>query len=183
MFSWKKEMTRLEVPVGRVLKLMQSMSDVQVALPGLTGQMATAYLCAYAGQRGVRVAVALHLRENHQLAFYLNDGGEVARDKVGGPLKDGIRFAESMGFQLDEIDLQQLGEAERTARWASLPLGRGLAPLQRPAAAPAQKPAASSAIAPSPEAAEELVAPPTPAEMAEKRAGLLENLGRFLASL
>ncbi len=185
MFSWKKDLTRLEVPAGRVLKLMQSMSDVQVVLPGMPGQMATAYLCAYSGGQGVSVAISLHLHESHQLAIYVNDEGEVPSQKVGALLKEGIRFAESIGFLLDEIDLQKLDDAARKTWWASLPLSRGVAPprpraaqaspgktaSRRPVAAPPQEPAAVE------------MPPPTAAEMAEKRVRLLENLGRFLASL
>lgn len=192
MFSWKKDLTRLEVPAGRILKLLQSMSDVQVALPGMPGQMATAYLCAYSGGKGVRVAIAFHLHESHQLAFYLNDEGEVPREKIVGLLKDGIHFAESMGFLLDEVDLQRLDDAARNTRWASLPLSRGVVPpAPRPApvvtratpAPPGKNASPVPVAAPPQEPAVIEPPPPTAAEMAEKRARLLESLGRFLASL
>ncbi len=186
MFSWNKDLSRLEIPAGRVLKLMQSMSDIQVVLPGMTGQMATAYLCAYAGSKGVRVAVALHLQESHRLAFYVNDQGEVPREKLGALLKEGVRFAESMGFLLDELDLQTLDEGARKARWEALPLSRGVSPPPRMRQAPPAKPASSRPVAaenPPPQAPEVVETPPTPAEMAARRARLLENLGRFLASL
>ena len=206
MFNWQKEMERLDIPAKQVLKVMQSLSDVQVVLPGVPGQRACAYLCVYSLTKGVRVAVAFHLRDSRRLAFYLNDQGEIPQQKTEPVLKEGIHLAESMGFLLDELELPGQ-EAEREARWDSLPLRRGITPpephasralssapppVPEPKPDPETKPA--SAPSPTPLAAASgfhfsggtLVPkknPPTAAEINQKREALLKNLGRFLASL
>ena len=45
MFHWAKTMNSLNISAGQVLSLFRSMRDVQLALPGLPVQQATAYLC------------------------------------------------------------------------------------------------------------------------------------------
>jgi len=143
MFRLHKEMSRLDIPAQRVLRLERSLSDVQVAMPGQPAQEATAYLCSFSSGQGLRVAVALELHSSSRLAFYLNDEGEV-------PTRDGTRiynqalgFAESMGFMLGDLDIHLKSAEERTQLWKSLPLQSGLA-----APAPEVAPAPKTAVAP-----------------------------------
>ncbi len=194
MFQWHREMGRLEFSVGSVLKLMQSLSDVQIVLPGMPGQQATAYLCAFSGNKGIRVAVALLLRDSRRFAIYLNDQGEVPQQSFGPVLKEGIRFAESMGFLLDDLDFEQLDSKARATRWKEFPPHKGIEPLAskyEPPAVPASAPTPETSVenpAPRtlggpPESRAGKKRPPTPGEMAAKKTRFLERLGRFLASL
>ncbi len=199
MFRWHKELTRLDVPAQRVLRLERSLSDVQVALPGLPAQDATAYLCGFVAGQGIRVAVALHLQQSGRLAFYLNDDGEIPRREAARVLNQALDFAESMGFMFGDLDIHLRSPEERLALWRALPLQGGIGPT-RPERVPASpgggRPEGKKAPTvfpadevkgprPSP-GKPEATAPrrlPTPAELAAARERLRQNLGRFLASL
>jgi hypothetical protein len=182
-----------------VLRLERSLGDVQVALPGLPAQDATAYLCGFAAGQGLRVAVALHLQQSGCLAFYLNDDGEIPRREAARVLTQALNFAESMGFMFGDMDIHLRSPEERLALWRSLPLYAGIGATRAgrataapgghrpegksPAGAPSGPPIAGSPPAPSGKPGTAPRRPPTPAELAAKRERLRQNLGRFLASM
>ena len=237
MFRWHKEIERLDIPASRVLHLARSLSAVQVALPGLPSQEATAFLCAFVAGKGLRVALVLHLHTSQRLAFYLHARAEAPRQEAGRLIEEGQQFAESMGFMLSDMDFRRVDIKKRDALWNSLPLRAGAEP-SAPVAAEASPVAAKEppvAVIPPPAAkladVETLVSvpplpspagvaivepaeeapftPPAPAEalpdvspgsettmrararkqppsageLTARRLKLLENLGRFLASL
>ena len=126
MFRWEKALSTLDVPAAAVLHLFRSMRDVQLALPGLPSQEASAYLCQYATSRGVGTAAAFHLHKSNQLAFYLEAPHEVAADQAVAKLDQALVFVESMGFLLTDLDIQLLGDADRELLWSALPLQRGV---------------------------------------------------------
>ena len=72
MFCWHKEIKCLDIPASQVFHLERSLSAVQVALPGLPSQEATAYLCVFSAEKGLRAALVLHLHTSQCLAFYLH---------------------------------------------------------------------------------------------------------------
>ena len=126
MFRWEKALSTLDVPADAVLHLFRSMRDVQLALPGLPAQEASAYLCQYATPRGVGTAAAFHLHKSNQLAFYLEAPHEVAADQAEAKLDQALVFVESMGFLLTDLDIQLLGDADRELLWSALPLQHGV---------------------------------------------------------
>lgn len=126
MFRWEKALSTLDVPAAAVLHLFRSMRDVQLALPGLPAQEASAYLCQYATPRGVGTAAAFHLHKSNQLAFYLEAPHEVAADQAEAKLDQALVFVESMGFLLTDLDIQLLGGADRELLWSALPLQHGV---------------------------------------------------------
>lgn len=128
MFRWYKEIERLDIPASQVLHLERSLSAVQVALPGLPSQEATAYLCVFAAGKGLRAALVLHLHTSQCLAFYLHERAETPRQEAGRLIEEGALFAESMGFMLSDMDYRKLGIEKRDALWDSLPLKAGVRP-------------------------------------------------------
>lgn len=196
MFRWHKEMDRLAVPARRVLRLHRSLNRIQVALPGFPSQEATAYLCGFSSGQGVRVAAVLELHVSRRLAVYLNDQGEVADRKAGAVFSEGVGFAESMGFMLDDLNFQKLPPEEREVLWASLPLageGKGAVPsalAARQTHVPPAEEGAGADLAGLEDILEEDWLPPSlrrrkrpsPEELERRRTNLRENLGRFLAS-
>jgi hypothetical protein len=124
MFHWQKKVQRLDIPAQRVLLLQKSLCNVQLALPGLFSQLASAYLCVFTAEKGIRVVAVFHLHESRQLAFYFYDG-EVRQQDRNRVLTEGINFIETMGFMLVDLDFPQIDLAERTALWESLPLRQG----------------------------------------------------------
>lgn len=202
MFRWHKEMSRLDIPAQRVLRLERSLSDVQVALPGLPAQETTAYLCGFASGQGIRVAVVLYLKQTAYLAFYLNEDGEVEKREAARVYNQALDFAESMGFMFGDLDIHLCSDEERIALWRSLPLQGGVAsgrtPVKSevqpaaknlpmpgttvvaiiPTANPQHQPEDEMAIEPDAAAGKSLTA----AELSATRERLLHNLGRFLGS-
>jgi len=126
MFQWRKEMDRLDIPAAQVFHLERSLSAVQVALPGLPSQEATAYLCVFSADKGLRVALVLHLHTSRRLAFYLRDGADAPRQEAGRLIDEGVNFAESLGFMLSNVDFRKLGAQQRNSLWISLPLKNGV---------------------------------------------------------
>jgi len=126
MFRWHKEIERLDIPASQVLHLERSLSAVQVALPGLPSQDATAYLCAFSVGKGLRVALVLHLHTSQWLAFYLHEQVEASLQEAGRLIEEGTLFAESMGFMLSDMDYRKLSLERRRALWDSLPLKGGV---------------------------------------------------------
>jgi hypothetical protein len=128
MFRWHKEIERLDIPASQVLHLERSLSAVQVALPGLPSQEATAYLCAFAVGKGLRVTLVLHLHTSRRLAFYLHERAEAPLQEADRLIEEGALFAESMGFMLSDMDYSLLGIKERDDLWDSLSLKAGVEP-------------------------------------------------------
>lgn len=126
MFHLHKEISRLDIPAQRVLRLERSLSDVQVAMPGLPAQHATAFLCSFSAGQGTRVAVVLQLHTSGLLAFFLNEEGDVAKSEGTRIYNQGLDFAESMGFMFGDLDIHLKSPEERNTLWASLPLRSGL---------------------------------------------------------
>jgi hypothetical protein len=126
MFQWRKEMDRLDIPATQVFHLERSLSAVQVALPGLPSQEATAYLCVFSSDKGLRVALVLHLHTSRRLAFYLREGVDAPQREAGRLIEEGVNFAESLGFMLSNVDFRKLATQQRSALWNSLPLKNGV---------------------------------------------------------
>jgi len=142
MFRWEKSFSSLAVPAGAVLHLFRSIRDVQLALPGLPAQEASAYLCQYATPRGVGTAAVFHLHKSSQLAFYLEAPHEVAAAQAEAKLDQALVFVESMGFLLTDLDIQLLSDADRDLLWSALPLHSGVqggAPVTQPEPPPARQ--------------------------------------------
>ncbi len=167
MFQWDKSIKALGLPVARVLHLFRSMRDVQLALPGLPAQEASAYLCQYKGDQGVGTAAVFHLHKSGQLAFYVDSPCEVPAGKADSVLDQTLMFVESMGFLMTDLDIHLLSAGDREMLWSSLPLENGLQAVEK---APAPKPAPLSAPSAGPSAKAPAAKPaaavsaPTPAE-------------------
>lgn len=137
MFQWDKSIKTLDVAVGKVVHLFRSMRDVQLALPGLPAQEASAYLCQYQTAQGIGTAAVFDLHKSRQLAFYVNTPREVALGRAETMLNQALVFVESMGFLLTDLDIHLLTDSDREMLWASLPLHQGVqAADKRPPAKP-----------------------------------------------
>ncbi len=187
MFFLEKGLERLDIAVEQVVGLQRSLGDATVALPGFPTQRTTAYLCAYRSGKGVRIAVGLHLKSSGRLAFYLNEEGEVGKRQAQRILDSAIYFAESMGFMLNDMEIERLPAEERASLWLALPLAKG-APPPLPETSPTPMgtaPVGDSWAAPAERrtAPGSRLIPPTSGDLEAGRQKVLESLGRFLASL
>jgi len=172
MFVWDKKCELLEVGPDRVRRLYQSLGDTQVALPGLQSQKSSAYLCAYEDAKGVQVVVVFHLLVSRQLAIYRYDKGRVSPGNLNAVLDEGVHFAESLGYLLDDMEFQLLDPLAKRERWDSLPLAHGGAYGLDDAAAVGVPPVAVV-----------VDEQPSLEELHERRRFFIEKLGRFLATL
>jgi hypothetical protein len=128
MFRWHQEIKCLDIPASQVFHLERSLSAVQVALPGLPSQEATAYLCVFSAEKGLRVALVLHLHTSQRLAFYLHEGADAPQKEADRLIEVGLDFAESLGFMLSDVDYRKLDKQHRVFIWDSLPLKNGVEP-------------------------------------------------------
>lgn len=184
MFFLEKELERLDLSDDRVLCLHRSLGDATVALPGFSAQRTTAYLCVYKGGKGVRIAVVLHLKTSGRLAFYLNEEGEVGKRLAQKILDAAIYFAESMGFMLNDMEIERLPAEERAALWKALPLQSGApAPVEPPAPSAQSSGVPSYAAGGSADLPGRHLSPPSHGDLEQGKQKILESLGRFLASL
>lgn len=126
MFVWDQSMRAIMVPAGQVIHLFRSMRDVQLALPGVSAQEATAYLCQYRTDAGIETVAAFHLHQSDVLAFYFSEPRAVSATQMEKMLNQGLNFVESMGFLLTDQDIHYLDDADRKMLWESLPLMAGL---------------------------------------------------------
>jgi hypothetical protein len=147
MFTWDKSIQSINLPASKVVALFRSMREVQLALPGVSAQQASAYLCQYQADSGVGTLAVFHLHKSRMLAFYVSDPKFVPEQETDNLLDQGLNLVESMGFLLTDQDLHLLDEADQEMLWASLPLKDGLAEKEEaaPVATP-QKQASPSSV-------------------------------------
>ena len=126
MFQWDKSINAVNLPAGKVVQLFRSMRDVQLALPGVSAQEASAYLCQYQTEGGVGTVAIFHLHKSRLLAFYYSDPRVVSEQKTDSMFDQGLNFVESMGFLMTDQDIHLLKDADRESLWDSLPLKDGL---------------------------------------------------------
>lgn len=147
MFQWDNSINAINVPACKVVHLFRSMREVQLALPGISAQQASAYLCQYQTEGGVGTVAAFHLHKSQLLAFYFSDPHIVPEQKTDSMLDQGLNFVESMGFLMTDQDIHLLDDADQEMLWASLPIKTGLADKREPqlSRAPVEKPAEENA--------------------------------------
>lgn len=146
MLTWDKSTQSINLPASKVVALFRSMREVQLALPGVPAQQASAYLCQYQAEAGVATVAVFHLHKSHLLAFYFSDPQFVPEQDIDNLLDQGLNLVESMGFLMTDQDLHLLDEADQEMLWASLPLKTGLS--QKETVAPAATPQKQAAPRP-----------------------------------
>ncbi len=128
MFDLHENLLCLDIPAHQVLHLHQSIGLVNLAIPGFPTQGVGASLVAFSEGSGVRVTVALHLKQSARLVFYMNEQGAVSPDQVEDVIEEGVFFIESMGFLLSDFEYQALSAKEREKLWNTLRLQQGVEP-------------------------------------------------------
>jgi len=127
MFQWDKSINAINIPASKVVHLFRSMRELQLALPGVSAQQASAFLCQYQVEGGVCTVTVFHLQKSQALAFYVSDPPVVPDQKTDSMLDQGLNFVESMGFLMTDQDIHLLDEADQEMLWTSLPINSGLA--------------------------------------------------------
>ena len=149
MFIWDESIHGIDVPADKVVHLFRSMREVQLALPGISAQQASAYLCQYKQPDGIATLAAFHLRKSGILAYYFSDPRVVPEQKMADMLDQGLNFVESMGFLLTDQDIHLMDQADLQNLWESLPLKAGL--IEEPSSVSVQTEASGAVVAEKPE--------------------------------
>ena len=139
MFQWDKSVNDNNVPASKVMHLFRSMREVQLALPGVSAQQASAFLCQYQVEGGIATVAVFHLHKSKVLSFYFSDPHIVPEQKTDSMLDQGLNFVESMGFLMTDQDIHLLDAVDQEMLWASLPMKAGLSEEEEPP--PAEVPA------------------------------------------
>lgn len=126
MFLWDKSIQQIDISVRSVLHLFRSMRDVQLALPGISAQQATAYLCQYKQEKDIATVAVFQMHSSNILAFYFSDPKGASEAESESVLEQGLNFVESMGFLLTDQDIHLLSTSDQEMLWDSLPLKSGL---------------------------------------------------------
>ncbi len=127
MFQWDKTVNAINVGADKIVHLFRSMRELQLALPGLSAQQASAFICQYHVEGGISTVAIFHLHKNEVLAFYCSDPRVVLEQESDSMLGQGLDFVESMGFLMTDQDFHLLDVADQEKLWASLPIKTGLA--------------------------------------------------------
>lgn len=148
MFQWDKTINAINIPAGKVVHLFRSMREVQLALPGVSAQQGSAFLCQYQAEGGIATVAVFHLHKSKVLTFYFSDPRVVPGQKTDTMLDQGMNFVESMGFLMTDQDIHLLDAADQEMLWASLPIKTGLSDAAEPLPAEvvAQKKVESAAL-------------------------------------
>ena len=149
MFIWDESIHGIDVPADKVVHLFRSMREVQLALPGISAQQASAYLCQYKQPDGIATVAAFHLHKSGILAYYFSDPRVVPEQKMADMLDQGLNFVESMGFLLTDQDIHLMDPADLQNLWESLPLKAGL--VEEPSSVSVQTEASGAVAAEKPE--------------------------------
>ncbi|MDT8442979.1 MAG: hypothetical protein RQ722_01710 [Desulfuromonadales bacterium] len=126
MFQWDKTINAINIGANKIVHLFRSMRDLQLALPGLSAQQASAFLCQYHVEGGIATVAIFHLHKSEVLAFYCSDPRVVLEQETDSMLCKGLDFVESMGFLMTDQDFHLLDVADQEKLWASLPIKTGL---------------------------------------------------------
>lgn len=210
MFILQKNLSVLNVPRERVAMLYRSDADIQLALPDLPSQLATAFLVVLKGGGKGQVLIGLYMTKSHQSLLYVSDAGEVDAEHVDQELEAGFEFAESMGFILNDAELDRMTAEQQEVYWKTLPICHKHVPEETsvvPEAASKKKkvPTTTSTdkpagiVRPVTKPVKKIITQPPPAatqaatrvvrsvpiktDRRTKSRLLKEHLGRFLASL
>ena len=73
MFQWDKSINAIDVSADKVVHLFRSMREVQLALPGVSAQQASAYLCQYQVEGGVATVAIFHLHKSGEYCKLLKN--------------------------------------------------------------------------------------------------------------
>ncbi len=163
MFTIDPNITELNVKEKDIAKLFFSMNSPQIATPELSTEDARCYVLVFRGGNTYQVYIGLFLLTSGRRFYYTYSGNPVSAPSMEEALDDASRFAEEMGFILDELKLSGMSVDDRNQWFDSQSM---FAP-PKPPEAPAPEPASADKIAAPAE--EQKPEPSIPAEAAAEK--------------
>jgi hypothetical protein len=113
MFTVDPNITDLQVKEKVVSKAYFSMNSPQIATPELSVEEARCYILFFRTGNSYSAYIGLFLPNSDRRFYYTYSGNPVPEDGLNDALDEATRFAEEMGFLLDELKLTSMSVDER----------------------------------------------------------------------
>lgn len=172
MYTVDPNIRDLQVKDKVITRLTYSMNAPQIATPELSTEEARCYILLFREGSSYSSYIGLYLPASDRRFYYAYSGNPLSEGGISEALDEATRFAEEMGFVLDELNLSALSVDERNKWVEDQPLFGGkkdvpAVPQQEPQAPQAAKGPEDDLSIPLPEAETEatpaLPVPPVPA--------------------
>src|ERR1039457_1358639 len=105
MFKFKPFSQAIEVDEPDLMTLFRSITAINVEIPGETARPLEAYACAIRANGGTEIYVALADPASKDVYIYIPDESDKKKGVEVDLLNDAVRYAESMGFRMDNVNL------------------------------------------------------------------------------
>lgn len=150
MFTVDPNITDLQVKEKVISKLSFSMNSPQIATPELSVEEARCYVLFFRAGNTYSAYIGLYLPNSDRKFYYTYSGNPLPEEALGEAMDEATRFAEDMGFLLDELKLPDLSVDERN-QWIEdqLIFGYKKKPEEKAEEKPAEKPAEKGEAKPS----------------------------------
>ncbi len=160
MFTVDSNTTDLKIRERGIYKMLFSMNIPQVATPELSVEDARCYIMFFREGSSLSAFIGLYLPRTDRRFYYTFSANPFPFEALSDVEDEARKFAEDMGFLLDEKSIGSMSPEERN-RWfdEQAIFGHKKQPEEKPAAQPA--PAAQASVEPKPVPQPE--APPAPA--------------------
>jgi hypothetical protein len=167
MFTADPNITDLQVKEKVISRLFFSLNAPQIATPELSVEEARCYVLFFRAGNSYTAYIGLYLPNSDRRFYYAYSGNPVPEQSVNEALDEATRFAEEMGFLLDELKLAVMSVDERN-QWIEDQAIFGYKtrteekPVGKVEAKPAEQPALveQKTVAPAPEKPKEALTPP-----------------------
>lgn len=115
MFTVDPNITDLQVKEKVIAKAFFSMNSPEIATPELSVEEARCYILFFRAGNSYSAYIGLYLPKSERKFFYVHSENTLPEEKLKDALDEAMRFAEEMGFLLDELKLASMSVDERNA--------------------------------------------------------------------
>lgn len=177
MFTADPNITDLQVKEKIISRIFFSLNAPQIATPELSVEEARCYVFFFRAGNSYSAYIGLYLPNSDRRFYYAYSGNPVPEQSLNETLDEATRFAEEMGFLLDELKLAVMSVDERN-QWIEdqAIFGYKTKTEEKPVGMIEEKPAEQpalveqKAVAPAPEKPKEAMTPPPEPAPAQKKA-------------
>jgi hypothetical protein len=113
MFVVDPNITDLQVKEKVISKAYFSMNSPQIATPELSVEEARCYILLFRTGNSYSAYIGLYLPNSERSFYYTFSGNPIPEEGLNEALDEATRFAEEMGFLLDELKLAGMSVDER----------------------------------------------------------------------
>src|SRR5574341_1077296 len=151
MFTADPNITDLQVKEKIISRIFFSLNAPQIATPELSVEEARCYVFFFRAGNSYSAYIGLYLPNSDRRFYYASSGNPVPEQSLNEALDEATRFAEEMGFLLDELKLAVMSVDERN-QWIEdqAIFGYKTKTEEKPVGMIEEKPAVQPATSPAP---------------------------------